>query len=392
MTMMSRWNGSFLIALAAVVSSGGPALAIHRHTPPIVRITNTGDYTLPRLPVFGQTLLLSIGSPGHRGIFGLRTRDLVLGMSPQPLSGAGDNTNPVGGRGTRLIAWDSTGSPVPGRQLVLQSTVNSFPDYFNDPTGTSANPSVSRKASSVAWESRGNLAGTGSTAGRRIFFLRRSDPTVRQLSRGQGDSRNAALGSNDSRVAFDSTSDPVSGADTHVPQIWVADTDGGTAEPITHGAGASEFPSMSQDSRVMVFQSRAALDGDGHDTGVSQIFAYDTFGGAFARLTSHPAGCTQPSVRSATSDFRIAYMCGSQAFYTELRSGQQFVLPIVGGETTRVVTELGTFFLIISTTSDLLGTGTTTGHQLYLWNLFKRPALPVASALQWFPVRGLSQL
>ena len=380
-----------LIAFALVASTYGASHAIHRHTPPVVRVTQSGDFTLPRLPVFGQTLLVSVGNPGARNIFGIRVRDLDLGLSLEPLSSGGDNTNPIGGRGTRLFAWDTTGSPYPGRQLELRSTFSNFPAFFNDPTGTSTNPSVSRKASAIAWESRGDLAGTGMNSGRQIFFLRRSDPRVQQLSRGRGESRNPALGGNDGVVAFDSTSDPVTGADTGMPQLWLSRTDDGSSAPVTAGQGASEFPSMSQDSRVIVFQSRAALDGDGHDTGVPQVFAYDAFGVTFARLTSNPAGCTLPSVRSAGGDFRIAYMCGGRAYYTQLRTGEQFVLPIVGGDTTRVVSELGTFFLMVSTTSNLLGTGVTPGHQLYLWNLYKRPALSIPSAVNWFPRRGLEE-
>ena len=46
----------------------------------------------------------------------------------------------------------------------------------------------------------------------------------------------------------------------------------------------------------------------------------------------------------------------------------------------------------MSTTSDLLGTGSTPGNQVYLVNLFKRPAVPVPGAATWFPTRGLPPL
>lgn len=41
--------------------------------------------------------------------------------------------------------------------------------------------------------------------------------------------------------------------------------------------------------------------------------------------------------------------------------------------------ESGAHFVVVSTTADLLGTGTTAAHQLYLMNLYKRPAIPVPS-------------
>lgn len=390
-------NLKLLVAVAVIGAAGAPAHAIHRHTPEVVRITQTGDYTLPRLPTFGHTLLVSNGAPGSRTIYGLRVHDLDQGMSLQPLSDGGDNTNPVGGRGTRLMAWDTTQSPIPsehGRQVELRTKVSAFPSFFNDPSGTSSNPSVSRKASAIAWESRGNLTDENPSGASQIFFVSRSDPSPRQLSRGLGDSRNAALGGTDSLVAFDSTSDGTTGANTGISQIWLADLDTGLSSAITNGKAASEFPSMSQDSRVIVFQSRAALDTDGHEMTVPQVFARDTYGETFARVTSHPAGCTLPSVRAAKGDFRIAYMCGGKAYFSELRSGRQYVLPIPMGDTTRVVSELGNFFLVLSTTADLTSStnGVTNGHQLYLWNLYKRPALPVPSALTWFPRKGLSQL
>jgi hypothetical protein len=64
------------------------------------------------------------------------------------------------------------------------------------------------------------------------------------------------------------------------------------------------------------------------------------------------------------------------------------------GDTTRMYPELGKHFLVLSTTSDLIaGSGTTPGHQVYMVNLYKRPALPIPSLVAvWFPFRGIKPL
>ena len=128
-------------------------------------------------------------------------------------------------------------------------------------------------------------------------------------------------------------------------------------------------------ARIVAFESTADLAGTQVDTGVSQIFMYDTKSKTYARITNEPAGCTLPSS------------------FTMLRADQRYVVPASDGVTQRVITELGIHFLVVSTTADLLaGSGTTPGNQVYLVNLFKRPAVPVAGDIKWFPSQGLPPL
>src|SRR5262249_33410217 len=74
-------------------------------------------------------------------------------------------------------------------------------------------------------------------------------------------------------------------------------------------------------------------------------------------------------------------------------------LPISGnlvqtavGVTQRVLGEMGIPFLILSTTANLLDGGVTPGRQVYMVNLFKRPAEPVLGQATWFPTRGIPPL
>jgi len=48
------------------------------------------------------------------------------------------------------------------------------------------------------------------------------------------------------------------------------------------------------------------------------------------------------------------------------------------GDTQQSITELGAHFMLISTTANLFGGGTTPEHQIYMLNLFKLPAVPVS--------------
>src|SRR5439155_777316 len=83
--------------------------------------------------------------------------------------------------------------------------------------------------------------------------------------------------------------------------------------------------------------------------------------------------------------------CNGEAFYHELRADRRLRLPIQGGDTSRAVTGIGYYFLTVSTTANLLSSGTTSGHEIYLLNLFKRPAdLVSGKNVVWFPARGLS--
>ncbi len=41
------------------------------------------------------------------------------------------------------------------------------------------------------------------------------------------------------------------------------------------------------------------------------------------------------------------------------------------------VAALGSWFRVVSTTANMLGSGTTSGHQIYMLNLFKLPVTPL---------------
>jgi len=318
------------------------------------------------------------------------------------IADAGDNADPAVSVSGRAFAFDSGSDPLqtglPGQQ-VIGALKTQLREVSNDPTGTSVNPTIDATGMVVAFESTGDLAGTGNPGARQIFLSGRGG-TVTQVSQGLGTSRNPVLSARNGLIAFESSSDPKTGADTGIAQIWVGSTFRGAPVPITKGFGPSTNPALSNDGRIVAFTSTADLAHTLADTGVSQIYAYDTKTQTFARITtdtSDPLGCTLPSTFKCQQDWRVAFVCSGVPYYYMLRGDQRFRVPgntdtIQPGTTQRVVTELGIHFLVMSTTADLLGTGSTAGNQVYLVNLFKRSAVPVPGVAAWFPTRGLPPL
>jgi Tol biopolymer transport system component len=244
----------------------------------------------------------------------------------------------------------------------------------HDLTGTSIDAALSGTGGRLAFESLGDLADTGNVGVRQISFLLDKADVLTQLSHRAPDSRNPALDKGGLTSVFESSNDEA-GNDTGIVQVWLASIHG--AGPLTAGAGRSRRPAISGDGRVMAFESRADLLGDGHDTGVDQIFVYNLAKGVLSRITNDPAGCTSASVQHIPKDWTIGYVCHGEGFFHHLITNQTWRLPIDTGETLQAVTELGAHFVLVSTTANLLGGATTLGHQVYMLNLFKLAAEPV---------------
>jgi hypothetical protein len=130
------------------------------------------------------------------------------------------------------------GCPEPGRQVFLWLKGTAF-QATHDPTGTSSNPALSGKGTTLAFESNGNLACNNPTGARQIF-LRANSGVITQASQGKGTSGSAALDHSGHRVVFDSTSD-LSGTDTHTSQIWLL-SPLGYPQILTNGQGSSRQP------------------------------------------------------------------------------------------------------------------------------------------------------
>ncbi len=366
--MVSK-TGFVLVALGLLAL---PALAYHRQTPPIVGLTFSGDTPLPRVPAGGRRLAIAISSSGRQIFRQDRGHNLL-----EQITTRGDNANATISSSANVIAWDSDCGQItcsePGRQIFMWLSGTSF-QASHDPTGTSVNPALSGKGTRLAFESRGDLAGANPTGARQIF-QRANDGLVSQLSQGKGTSGNVALDHSGLRVVFDSTSD-LSGADTGVSQIWYL-SPVGYPQIITNGSGPSQHPAISSDGHWIAFESTADLTHDGHDTRVSQIFVYSAARQGLTQVSNDPAGCSGASVSAVPADMSVGYVCHGAGYFYHLGTAKHFQLPISGGDTAQAIAELGGHFMVVSTTANMLGSGTTTGHQLYMLNLFKLAAIPL---------------
>jgi hypothetical protein len=369
------------IALALLLAAS-PAMAHHRQTPPVVAFSVAGDDELPRGVVTGGTIALSrTRDDGHEIV-----RFQVGRLATVPVSAAGDCRNPTVSGSGGTVAWDTDGDPLqsgdPGRQIIAQRGTT-LVQITHDPTGTSVRPTLNRTGRVLAFESRGDLADTGN-AGAYQVFVQDQTGVITQVSRGRGESHDAALARGSLMVAFDSTSDPVTGDDTGVAQIWLAGESSGSAAPLTAGLAPSLRPALSPDSRLIVFESRANLNGAGEDTGATQVFIYDRVTGRFAQLTDDPRGCGGASADFYLGDWRVVYTCGGQAFYHELLADHRFQIPIDSGDTSSALAVIGSHFIAVATTANLTGSGTTAGHRLFLWNLYRLPPRTVSGRATWF--------
>lgn len=387
-TRKARLASLALLALAFAA----PAAAKHRQTAPVTPLTVSGDTPLPRVISPAKRILtLAVGTPGNERI--VTVSPFIDPTSPAQLAPVGDNANPAISYTGHAVAWDTTedplGSGLPGRQIVAQ--INGvLTQVSNDPTGTSANPSLDTVGRAVAWESSGNLTGENPSGDLQIFVKDRFGQ-LRQMSAGSGSSRNAVLSARKDWIAFESTSHPVTGVDTGLSQIWFGNTSSLIPTPLTAGLGPSRNAAISDDGRIVTFESEADLAGNGADTGVPQIFIYDIKTATFARVTNDGGGCTLPAAAKVKRDYRVAFVCSGTPYFYMIRADDRFQVQTGGGHTQRVAGELGIHFMALSTTANLAASGTTPGHQVYLVNLFKRPAQPVAGPLAvWWPFRGLS--
>jgi len=386
MRKIRRCAGVFTIALLLV---GSVAHAFHKQTPAVLQLTIGGETDLPHVPAQGRrAMTLTRENGADQQVVSLLP--FKTGSHATILAPAGTNSAPAVSFSGRAFAWATDADPLlsgaPGTQVIVE-VKGDLVQPVVDPTGTSANPALDKSGRIVVFDSEGDLAATGSI-GRQIFMVDKRG-FVTQVSVGDGDSWGAMLSAKQQRITFMSTNDPDTGADTGITQVWAGVITNLPAKAITDGAGHSTHPLLSDDGRLVTFQSTADLAGDGADTGVPQVYVWDTRSETYARLTDEPSGCTRPAAAKIRRDWRISFTCGGSAYFFMLRENQRYQVSTPGGSTQAIVPEMGTHFLTLSTTADLLSGGTSPGHQVFIVNLFKHPAVPVAGSATWFPEQGI---
>src|SRR5262245_876784 len=274
---MSLATSRLGLAAALVLSAlaGVPAHALHRVTPGAALVTHGASVTHPATRSWGYVLafsstedLAATGSTGRQVfVFGLFDYDCQCGTPSPELSGCAQPAAPF---------------------LVQATTGPGAPD----------NPSATAGGTLVAFDADGGYAGgAGPGVGRRqIFILDLTTSTlVRVTNAGDGDSTRPSLTEGGQELVFESTA-ALRGGAAGFSQIYHYDVPSAVLEQITHGAGASRAAMPTKRGRLVSFESTAALLADGHDTGVAQIFWYDTVLGQLHQLTNGNAASHHPYI------------------------------------------------------------------------------------------------
>ncbi len=253
--------GGVLLAVLAAV----PVQALHRVTPGAARLTPGAPVAHPSTRSWGYLLafsstedLAATGSTGRQVfVFGLFNYDCQYGTPAPELSSC------------------------PGAAPPFLTQVTSGP-------GAPDNPSATAGGTLVAYDADGSHAGgTGPGVGHRQIFVKdlTTNTLLRVTDAPDGDSTHPSLSEGGGDLVFESTA-ALGGVPTGVSQIVHYDVAAGQLTRVTHGAGPSRAAMPSKLGRVVSFESTAALLGDGHDTGISQIFWYDALLGQLHQLTA----------------------------------------------------------------------------------------------------------
>ncbi len=300
-------------ALLAVALYAGPANALHRETPGAVRLTFGGPQTIPETRSWGNffafastTDLLGNGSVGqHVFIFNLAYFDCNNHTTrprtpcPDPPLPAlvqlehrpGSPSNPSVTTDGKWVAFEAdgafngtTGPEARRRQIFLMSPeTGEILQITRSPEHDSIRPSLNRGGSIVVFESRAPLGGRTDLAGiPQIFAYHRLTRLFAQISTGRGPSRSPMPNSGGSRVSFESTAALLGdGHDTGIAQVFVSFLDvnsfTSTLVQITKGNRPSVNPYIAEKGVDLVVFESTATDLQGSDgDGTPQVYMAPT--------------------------------------------------------------------------------------------------------------------
>lgn len=261
-------------AFVAVLLLTASAHALHKNSPPAVRLSKGAPTVHPATPSWDR----------H-----------VAFVSSADLVGTGNTTQQV--FLFNLFAHDCgtggvvAGCPLPPVPPIRQITTGA---------GAPDDPSINMHGTLIAFDALGSYdGGTGPAAAyRQIFLLDLMSNTLRRVTNGtDGDSVRPSLNRAGGKLVFESTASLVGPGGPS--QIYLYDTRVDTLQRLTNGKASSRSPALNKLGTVIAFESRARLLGDGTDSGISQIFWYDLKRARTFQLTNGNGPSTNPTVSSA---------------------------------------------------------------------------------------------
>lgn len=263
---------SILVLVAGLTAA--PALALHEESLPATRITSADTHNHPYGRSWGNWFtfsstqdLLNLGTTRHPGrqifVFNMAYFDCFNGT-----------TKP------------STPCPPAGTPYLRQVT-NGPGDPDNPSLGNELPLAAGQTARDhwIAFDALGVFNGnTGAVGSRRQIFLKNiSTGEVRQVTASAtGDSTEPSVNELAGVIVFESTANPLAGFPNPagVKQVYLYQRGGGLLKRLSVGPapgtvvglGPAENPVTNQNGTAVAFQTTSDLMGDGHDTGVAQVY------------------------------------------------------------------------------------------------------------------------
>lgn len=318
-------------------------------------------------------------------------------VNPSGFSGfvGGNSTHPAAAKGEPgFVAFESTsdllGNGSVGKQIFFfdMHKPRSLAQITHH-NGDSANPSLSKEAALVVFDSSADILQTGSTA--RQIFLWKHDATHEfvQLTFGNRDSIKPDISQDETTVIFESEAD-LAFTGNNTSQIFLYDLQPSPVfnppilTQITQGPGTAHNALQDDLGQYIFFDSDEALDGPAN--GFRQIFVYDRKFKLFHQLTHGNADSILPStdnnaavvVFQSAADLMNNGSVGRQVFMLERNTAtdtlpwttpghlRQLTNSTVGENFHPSIERYDRFVSWLST-ADLLGTGAT-GQQIFVFH------------------------
>jgi hypothetical protein len=291
-----------LVGFAVLFFAASTARALHRESPPVVRITSAADHQMPTGRSFGNWFAFASDQDlANEG--GLRAPGAQIFVWNQGFFDCAQGTTKDTCGTDQTTGCQRTPCPPPGTPFLRQVT--------NTNTGNPANPSMSTAASGhdvndvwVAFDALGSFIclptdtvclGRPSSSRRQIFMLNLLTNEIRQITFGSdGDSTHPSTTKLGATVTFESTATTIDGFPNPagVTNVFVCKVNvtGNPAQPATQcrqlsvgpapariiPQGPSTLPFPNENGTAVAWESTADILGSGLDTGVKQIY-YATF-------------------------------------------------------------------------------------------------------------------
>ena len=426
------------LAVVLAILSACPAFALHRESPPAIRLTSGGPNFVPQTRSWAFSLifsstddLLANGSTGRQiYYFTLFDYDCQRGVIPpiqvtcpnpphpflvQLTSGPGDPDNPtIDGSGNR-IAFDADGSYGGGlgaghRQIFeLDLDTGELLQVTAATDGDSVRPSINFPGGVLVFESTAALKGGTSGVPQVFAFFRTAIERVpvtvlMQITNGAGPSTRPMLDYLGKFISFESTADLLGdGHETGVSQIFVSELQHGKPPfssrliQVTRGDAASHHPWISEKDHLVLFDSAATDLPGAVGGGGTEIYAAPFDAGnsppVVQYTTANPFGdCTFPTFSPGTP--RFAFLCtgdpfangtaGNRVFAFDAADNQLFQITGRGDVVGPISAAVGLNFVAISDNTDVSG-GDACDYQIYIIDYFPFPG-------HWIPATRPGQL